>query len=93
MGNMYLAESIPTPSMHTRTLRSDTTPIPGNYMPTPPDVVVVTQDTLRDNIAFCDFGVGLWPDDYGYAFMSEQEVLTSNFYYGMDNAGDRSVGW
>ncbi|GFP60252.1 hypothetical protein TASIC1_0017001400 [Trichoderma asperellum] len=93
VGNMHLAESIPTPSVHTRTLRSSTAPSPGQYMPTPPDVVVGIQDALPDSTAFGDCSVGLWPDDYGFAFMSEQEVPMSNFYYRMDNVGDRSVGW
>ncbi|PNP39595.1 hypothetical protein TGAMA5MH_08614 [Trichoderma gamsii] len=93
VGNMHLAESIPTPSVHTRTLRASNAPGPGEYMPTPPDVVTGAQDTLGDNTSLGDFGVGLWPDDYGFAIMSEQEIPMSNFYYGMDNFGDRLAGW
>ncbi|KAM0451033.1 hypothetical protein ACHAPV_010252 [Trichoderma viride] len=93
VGNMHLAESIPTPSLHTRTLRSNNAPAPGGYIPTPPDVVIGTRDPVHDNTAFGDFGVGLWPDDYGFAFMSEQEIPMSNFYYEMDNICDRPAGW
>ncbi|EHK50144.1 hypothetical protein TRIATDRAFT_314369 [Trichoderma atroviride IMI 206040] len=92
VGNMHLAESIPTPSLHTRTLRSRNAPAPEEYMPTPPDVVIGAQDVLHDNTAFGDLGVLLWPDDYGFAFMSEQDTM-SNFYYGMDNVSDQPVGW
>lgn len=93
VGNMNLAESIPTPSSHIQTLGSSNAPAPGEYMPTPPDVIIGTQDPLHDNTTLVDFGVGLWPDDYGFAFMSEHDIPMSNFYYGMDYVGDRPSGW
>ncbi|KAM0511042.1 hypothetical protein ACHAPE_010303 [Trichoderma viride] len=93
VGNMHLAEGIPTPSLNTRTLRSSNALTPGEYMPPPPDIAIGTQDALHENTAFGDFGVELWPDDYGFAFMPEQEIPMSNFYFGMDNFGDRPMGW
>ncbi|KAL6886785.1 hypothetical protein GGI43DRAFT_418359 [Trichoderma evansii] len=93
VGNIHLAESILTPSMNTRTLRPSIVPTLGGYMPTPPDVVVGTQDALPDNIVFGDFDVRMWPEDNGFGFMLEQEVPMPSFYYGMDNVGDRPVGW
>jgi hypothetical protein len=93
VGNMDLAESAPALATHTQTLRSSSSPTLREYVPTPPDVVLGTRDALNANTTFGDLSVGMWPDDYGLPFMSEQEVPMSDFYYGMDNVGDQPIGW